>query len=193
MKPSLAERIQAGLGPLRRQPRLRAGIWLVAALVLFNFVFVLADARRALMPEIQRSANLHARLERVLAEADWSERAVAAQTRLAVLEDRLWLAESAALARAEFQTWLERQAGRVDMDVEMRVPLPLDELPEVHRVAASLRLEGSPGEILGLLGRLLQSERRVIVDAFSLELQRRRPASIELHALYRIPAEEPGG
>ena len=189
---ALRERFQEGLELFRRQPRLRAGVWVVTALLLLNLVFVLADARRELEPEIQRTANLHARLERVLADADWSERAVAAQARLEALEDRLWQAESTGLARAEFQSWLERQAGDLAVNVEMGVPLALEDLPGFHRIAASLRLDASPQEALRMLSRMLQSEQRVMVDALSLDPRRRRSATIELHTLYRISESEPG-
>lgn len=189
----LAQQFNVLRGRLVAEPRVRAGLWLVALLIALQLLFMLGDARRAAGPEIQRIAENRARLARVLAETDWIARAESARAQLQALENRFFAAETPGLARAEFQSWLEGQVSRHRLELaglEMRTPVGIEQMPGFQRIGATLQLEPDPPALLRLLGSLADADGRIGIDALSIEPNRRSRTRLDLYAIYRIETAE---
>ena len=188
------QEIEAVRARFDTEPGLRAGLWGVVLLVALQGLFMLGDARRDAGPEIQRLADRHARLEQVLAEADWTARAEAARAQREAIESDFLAAETLGLARAEFQGWLEQQIRKNGLELaalEMRPPVIFADLPGFQRIGATLQLEFDPHRLLRLLGALDDAAGWVSIDALTIDAGRGARMRLELHAIYRI-AEEPG-
>lgn len=176
---------------LRAEPALRAGIWIISALVLVNFLFVIGDWRRESVPQIQQMHDQYRRLEQVLNEADWHARSEAARAALQEIQNRFWSAESEGLARGEFQVWLERIADRTRFEVlqiELRRTVAVDDLPGWYRLGATLTGSSDPAALVRFLGLLADGDRLVIVDGLNFGGGNAR-SRIDLHAVVRFEAE----
>lgn len=176
---------------LETEPVLRAAVWIVVALVLLNFIFVVGDWRRESVPQIQQMHDQYRRLEQVLNEADWRARSEAARAHLEAMQDRFWSAESEGLARAEFQVWLERTANRTNFDIlqiELRPLVAVDDLPGWYRLGATLTGSSDPAALVRFLGVLADGDRLVIVDGLNFGGGNAR-SRIDLHAVVRFEAE----
>ena len=123
--------------------------------------------------------------------ADWQARAEAARARLVAIENRFWSAESEGLARAEFQVWLERRAGRADFELlgtELRSLMPIEALPGWYRLGATLQGRRDPAALVRLLGTLADGERLVMVDGVRIGGENAR-SRLDVHAVIRIEPE----
>lgn len=189
MKDQLRHGLDELAGQWASQPRLRLGAWLALALIGLNFVFVLGDIRREKAPEIQRMAAQHARLQQVLAAADWEDRARLARARRVEIEQRLWRAESAGLARAVFQEEVERlaaQARVAEVDLDIRPLAAHDTLSDVHLLDATLQARGELSAFIRLLGSLGSRDRPVYVRGLEFGGRRRGRAQAELQAAFLL-------
>jgi len=176
---------------LYAEPALRAAVWILAVLLLLNFIFIIGDWRRESVPQIQQIHDQYRRLEQVLGEADWRARAEAAGAHLEAIQNRFWSAESEGLARAEFQVWLERSAERTRFEllqIELRPIVAVDDLPGWYRMGATLAGSSDPAALVRFLGVLADGDRRVVVDGLNFGGGNAR-SRIDLHAVFRIEAE----
>lgn len=96
----------------RRNPRLRLGGWLIAAILLLYAVLLLSDARQGLQKEYSALAAKTRRMEALAKDQGWVARAEAARTARVQMETRLWRAETKGLAQANLQNWTDQLLKR---------------------------------------------------------------------------------
>ncbi|MEN9460212.1 MAG: hypothetical protein RIS84_232 [Pseudomonadota bacterium] len=97
------------LEELRNNTRLRLGIWLILAIVLGYSLLVMDDYRKQLATEHQTLAERLDKLETLVKQTVWTERATAAHALQVQVESKLWVANSKGLAQANVQAWLDSQ------------------------------------------------------------------------------------
>ena len=179
---------------LRSQPRLRLGIWLVAVILAVNGLLALGEARQARAPELQRLADQYARLEQILASADWSERAEAALDHRVRIENSLWQADSRGLARAEFETRLQRMADRHGLErveIEIRPITDIDNMPGLVRLSAQLQARHDGASLTALLADLATAEPPLQVESLATGSLRPGRTRLDVQAVFRIGAQGP--
>ena len=192
MASSLSQQWQQLHTRLAQQPRLRLGLWAVLLILALYLVLVVADHRQARTPELQRLADQHARLQQVLETADWTARADQARARRVALEGLLWRADSRGVARADFETWLRRSAGRHDLQRVRIEILGLDDLPEqpgLVRLRARIEASHDGAALTDFVAALAEADPPVQVQA--LVSSRARPARsrVDVQAIVRIGGE----
>jgi len=185
--------LQQWMGPLKdqfaEQPRLRVGAWLVLGILALYGLLLLGDYREAREPEVQRLADRHARLERVIESGDWSERASQAQESREAMTARLWPADSRGVARAEFESWLRDQAEDAELEnvsLDVRQLVPVEENPGLYRLSARLEANHDPIPLNVLLVRLALHDYRVGVESLSTRSRRPARTQMDLVTLFRI-------
>ncbi|NDY96321.1 GspMb/PilO family protein [Wenzhouxiangella limi] len=178
---------------LVEQPRIRIGVWFVLGLLGLNLVLSLADARRDLVPEIERQARLYHHLDVVLADSDWQTRLSEANDQLQQIHNRLYRAETTSLARAEFQSMLEREAQSAGLQIsrlEMQAPAAIGHIPGLFKVGATLRLQHDPRRLLGFLAALENRDGLIVVDELRIDVEHGRADGVLLHAVYQVSGSE---
>ena len=112
--------------------RLRAGVWLIATVVLFYLALVQSDRVTAAYEEFAAEAGRLARAEGLLEREDWPQLLDAEQATNQALEAAFWQAETQGLAQARLQAALAGIAGRLELrDVRIQPGLiqPVPDVP----------------------------------------------------------------
>lgn len=170
------------------EPRLRLTVWVASVLFLGTLIMGIDDRRSELAGQIQSLSDQYHRLESVLQEADWVSRERDSRARLTQVEQAFWSSESLGLARAEFQTWVERQAQFAQFDIanfSLQPAVELVGMPGWYRLSATVEGPRDPSSLAGFLGRLEGSERRVEVNALMVS-ERSVRSRIDFNAIFQI-------
>lgn len=190
---------------LRSNPRLRAGLAAVAALL---WVLVLLELSGALDAARERRNQLNGevtRLRNVRGERQWTVLRDQVQERLADYRSLAWREESEGRMQAMLQDWLREQLAAVGVQPrEMTVTvLPArsvappgsgrkSELPPDMRLArARLSFDFKPDSLHQFLAKLPASRHWIWVSRMVVENESRRAVEIELEALFVLGAREP--
>ena len=135
---------------LAANPRLRAGVWAIVAILLGYGVFVPHAARVDEAAAAYASVNDRLlRARELLAREDWQQRLDAAAATEERLAGRFWHAANEGLAQAQVRTALEDMARRVRLDPRIDVglsqPVPgVSDLYQVQvQISGTARLEGA--------------------------------------------------
>lgn len=182
---TLKNRLLVGLSD---QPRIRAAIMIVAALLVINFIFALGDARSGLVIELQQAAEQEARLRQILSQGDWDLRADRVRAERAAIEARFWRADSAGLVQAELQNHLEALARRSGMaldGVEFRPAVALPAFDDLQRIAIEVRAQFAPDALMQFLAELAGGERFVGVEGVAIETSRSNML-INLYTVFQL-------
>ena len=168
---------------LRANPRLRLGAWVIVALLLFGWVFVLQpDRAAAAYATHARAAEQLAASRAVLEHRDeWPELLAAARDSGEVLQARFWRAETEGLAKAGLQETLERIVADLDMRnvaIESGASRAVPDADAVWQVQARLAVTFTPGAELKLLHALATHQRKLVIER--LDLLRGRQSRIQL-------------
>ena len=180
-------------GILAEQPRLRFGVWLIAFILGLNLVWVVVDFRHSRLPEIQRLADQHARLEQVLLAADWAAVSSTARAHLQAAEAQLWRAGSRGLATAEFESFVLQaaaEAGLARLRLEMRPLLELE--PDLVRISAQLDADHDSVALIEFLADLAAAEPAVQVIGLNTSSLRPARMRLDVQALFLIGSDRPG-
>lgn len=158
---------------LAEKPRLRLGAWAIAALLLVNILLLQAErltaARAAYADEAARASVVSRAL---LRRGDWPQLLETARANAALLEQRLWRADSAGHAQAQLQqalTALLAAQGFASPRVQPGLRQPVAAAPGVFRVQARLsgRYEGAGA--LALLLAIAEREPQLVVDRLVMQ------------------------
>ena len=176
---------------LHEQPRLRLGLWVVLFILALQGVWSLSDHRQARIPEIQRLADQHDRIQSVLASTDWDERAEQARELRQALQQRVRRAESRGLARAELENLLLEAAGRHGLDrvrLEIRSPVELDD--GLTRLGAQLEFDHRGQGVIDLISELITLDQPIQVNSASTTSVRPARAQLDLSAPFYIGIDQ---
>ena len=185
------------LSQIRGNPRLRWGIWAIAAILWLYGVLLLRDALREGSNQYESAVKRAAVLQAKGGEQAWLERAEQARLLRVELEGRLWRAATPGLAQASFQDWLNlallqtgigRPAitlaatgdGRANAAAES-AGLPDDLWP----VQVRLEFDFDPQTFLALSWRLAENPQQVSIESLSIRLEPTPRAEAVLIAHFR--------
>jgi hypothetical protein len=137
----MAKGLSSVVAELRQNSRLRAGLWLIIAILLGYSVVLLDDYQSQLKKAYQDSLTRLNQLRGIVQETQWVERALQAKELREQLEVKFWQANSPGLAQAQFQKWLNSQMERARLEkayLRMESTLEMPKFPQVWRVTARI-------------------------------------------------------
>ncbi|HEC84966.1 MAG: hypothetical protein DRR08_13495 [Candidatus Parabeggiatoa sp. nov. 2] len=100
---------------LRKNTRLRAGLWLIVAISISYLVLLLNDYQVKLQQEHQSASTRLNQLQTITSQTQWLERAAQAQALRSQLQVKFWQANTQGLAQATFQKWLDTEMKRAKL------------------------------------------------------------------------------
>ena len=158
---------------LAANPRLRLGVWVIVAILLFYWVALVQPDRRALaVDEYADTASRLASSELVMARREeWPVLLAAAQESDQALQASFWRADTEGLARAGLQETLETIVADLDVRnvaIESGASRPVPDAEGLWQVQARLTANYSAGSELKLLHSLATHPRKLVVDRMDL-------------------------
>ena len=156
---------------LADKPRLRAGVWLGAGIMLVYLLLAQADRLTDAYKEHARQTDGLARLAGVLSRKDWPQLLEEEQRNQQALQAALWRADTSGQAQAQLQQAIETKIeglGLRDPRIRPGVTQPVPELPGVVRVQVELVGRYSGAAALELLEAIAISPAKLVVDRLVL-------------------------
>ena len=154
--------------------RLRAGVWLIAGILLVYCVLVQSDRLAAAHHDYAVAAGRMAKAVALLEGRDWPALLEAERAAYRELESKFWQAETEGLAQAKLQDALAgiiEGLGLRDPRIRSGVSQSVPELPGIWRVQTRLDATYRSGAEPQALHALATHPRKLVVDR--LELRRR--------------------
>lgn len=158
-------------GELEGNPRLRAGVWAVAALVLFYFVLVQFERSSAVYDDYAAEADRLQKAEALVDGADWSELLDAERAASEALESAFWQAETEGLAQARLQAALATIAEGKNLRqvrVLSGITQPVPDVDGLWKVQAQFSASYGRGAELETLYALATHPRKLVVERLDL-------------------------
>jgi len=159
------------LSEIRRNTRLRMGLWLIALIIAVYALMALDDMRRAKAAQLTEAQAQLGRMRAIAQQQDWPKRAEAASALRKTLEAKLWSASSKGLAQANFQTWLAEQSTQAGLEntrlsVENTISVPNQ--PTLWQVSARLEGDFRQPAFDQLLFAFAQTEKQIQVERLEI-------------------------
>lgn len=173
------------LRPIRENPRLRLGLWLILGVLGLYAVLDLRDRVAAQEDGYRRAAQELAILRASATQQAWPERAEAAQLLKAELEGRLGQAATEGLAAANLEDRLNSQLREVGAEGAKVEVSATDRQSDVNMpddlwvLKARVRFRFVPGALVRLLQKLAETKRLIAID--TLEIRTSPVPSVELN------------
>ena len=193
---NLAARAFASLRKeLAANPRLRAGAWAIAGILILQGLLMQGDRVEAAYAAYAASASQLARAEGLTQDADWPGLLAAERARAAALAERAWQAESPGLAQARLQA----AVTEITEGLEFRNPIvqagisrPVPEVDGLWQAQAQFSGIASPGAELEVIRAIAKWPRKLVIDR--LHVRRRDSRLTVLLSAYfdgvQAPPEE---
>lgn len=158
---------------LAANPRLRLGVWLIVAILLFYWVALVQPERGAqAVGDYADTASRLASSQAVLARRDeWPGLLAAAQESDQALQQSFWRADTEGLARAGLQETLEKMVADLEVRnvaIESGSSRAVPDVEGLWQVQARLTANYFPGTELKLLHALATHPRKLVVDRMDL-------------------------
>ncbi len=157
--------------------RLRGGVWVIAAVVLFYLALVQSDRVAVAYDGYAVEAGRLARAQGLLEREDWPQLLEAERAANQTLESAFWQAETQGLAQAQMQAALAGIAEALDLrDVRIQPGLiqPVPDVPEIWRVQAQFSAGHNSGTQLQVLHALATYPKKLVVDRIDMVRGRAR-------------------
>ena len=157
--------------------RLRAGVWVIGAVVLFYLSLLQSDRVTAAHDVYAAEAGRLARTEGLLEREDWPQLLAAERAANEALEGAYWQADTQGLAQAQLQAALASIAGGLklrDVRVQPGLTQPVPEVPGVWRVQAQFSASHDSGAQLQVLYALATHPKKLVIDRVDLVQGRAR-------------------
>jgi hypothetical protein len=180
---------------LRTNRRAMAGLLVIVLLVVGDGLFLLRDATMAARAAYARELVRLQRVTAVAQERDWPQRAAASAAIRGQLEERLWIAESDGIARADLQDWVTgvaRDIGLTNLQVRIELATPKSLPPDLRQITATITAQPSEAVLIALLERIEQSPHLTVVDRLNVRTQPDPALEMVLVAYARIGAKIAG-
>jgi hypothetical protein len=172
---------------LKKNTRLRIGLWLIAAIIAFYTLLLIHDYSVNLQTQYQSKVSHLARLQDVTSQAEWIQRAEHAKSVKIMLEDKLWTSVSKGLAQADFQAWL----GDKILEVKIQEPkMVVEEAKNAHgqtdiwQVVAKLEGIFEAQALESLFLSFAQHPKWIVVDSFEVRQSNRKPRFTLMMSVY---------
>ncbi len=186
---------------LRRQldatPWLR---WALLVIAVLAALMVLQGLEQVRVQAQQQAIDEEAKLRRIKAlqgQDVWLERARESAALREALLARIPPANTPGAAQAALQAWLQSLANSTSDAQKVRTAVegtaPVEALPGVLRVRASLRGGMTPREALTIVRRIEGGSDLVVVESLDIRSENNPTASIAMSAYYRLPVADDAG
>ena len=172
---------------VRRNDRVRWGLWAILTILLFYVVLVLADVNSELKSKYQAATTKLADVNGVATQDQWVERAHLTTAVRAELMDRLWQSRSEGLAQAMFQTWLDQQMTGFKLSELRTQMLPVEPIGgrlDLWKVTARLQGEVNLSALQRFIFRLENNAQVVVVESMTLRNQRAKTVDLTVTAWF---------
>jgi hypothetical protein len=156
---------------MRKNTRLRFGLWFIIAILITYVILVLNDYQVELKRDYQNALTRLNQLQALAQQTQWPERALQVQDLRTQLEARLWQANTKGLAQAIFQSWLQEemffaQVKQPRLKVENAVEVPKN--PNLWRVSAELKGIFVQKRFYSLLLEIAKSPRTIVTERLDI-------------------------
>lgn len=194
MMENLKQTLQLQLNELMNQwhenGRLRLAGWVVLAILVGYLILLTSDWATARKDDLIQANRDLIKMQEVSQQSFWLERVVQAEDSLSQLQERLWKASDAALARADIQAWLDAQTKKAGLsNVRINV-MPIQTLtgsgPTV-KIEAQVRAAMEPQRLAQFLYLMENEPRFVSVDFLELTNMAAKSINLQL-SFYFQPA-----
>lgn len=184
-------RQQADKAPWLRWAALGIAV-LIALLLLQSLETVRVEAAKQAMDE-----ELKLRKMRSLRGQDvWLQREQDTAALLAGLDAQIPDASTSGVAQAGVQSWLQELTNATSDPSRIRIALegatPLEDVPGLLRIRASLRGGMTPREALAMIRRIETATNLVVIESLDIRSDSNSTTSIAISAYYRITAPAQG-
>ena len=177
---------------LAANPRLRAGAWAVAAILLVHGLLLQSDRLGAAHDAYAASASRLTRAQGLTNDADWTALLAAEQARAAALTERFWQAETPGLAQARLQAALTEITGDLSFRnpiVQAGISRPVPEAPGLWQAQAQFSGLAGEGAELEVIRAIAKWPRKLVIDR--LQVRRRDARLTVLLSAYFVGVEAP--
>ena len=161
--------------------RLRLGVWVILAVVLFYLALIQSDRFTEAYDAYAAEAGRMARAETLLQREDWPQLLEAERAANQALEGAFWQADTQGLAQAQLQAALAGIANGLKLrDVRIQPGLiqPVPELSGVWRVQAQFSAGHDSGAQLQVLHALATHPQKLVIDRLDMMQGRARLVTI---------------
>jgi len=177
---------------LRQNPRLRAGLWLIAAILIGYVVILLNDYQVKLQLEHKNALNQLNQLQTIINQTQWLERATQANALRNQLEVKFWQANTKGLAQATFQEWLNTEMKRVQMieGAYLRImdsALEMPNYPEVWKVTARIDAPFTQQSLSRLLLAIAEQPLLIVTERLEIRHSNTPRFTLIVSAYFKAP------
>ncbi len=183
------DQLQPALKEWHANQRLRLGVWAVLILLLGNVITHVWSWQDEQQANYQQMAQRLSKMQGLVGQTIWQERAVSAQALLEAQKKRIWVTQSASLARADIQAWLQQttvMSNVIKPQIQV-LPLTRSDVPGVLELHASIKGSYTPSSLASLLTMLESSQRMVVVTFLDAVNRRNQSFRLELVMYFDAP------
>lgn len=163
---------------LAAKPVLRAGVWLIVAIVLFYFIADVQSARLSTVgSDYAVTADRLSRSRALLERSDWNERVDAARATEETLAAGFWRAENPGLAQARLRTELTALMEQHDVErlrIKLGLSQPVDDVPrrpgagELWQIQAQVTAQAPRRRILGVVHAVASHPDKLVEEQLNI-------------------------
>jgi len=176
---------------LRKNTRLRMGVWLILSILIIYTVLLLHDEQQQWQQEYQSAAIRLLQLQQLSQQTQWDEHTVQAKAIADQLEARLWKAETQGLAQANFQKWLNDEINLAKIEntnLQMEPALRMTFSTQLWRVTARLRGNFFAKQLDSLLLSIASNPQLMVIENLEIRGKAYKPEfSLLIHAYFQLP------
>ena len=164
------------LTELRKNTRLRVGLWFILGLLLSYVAIRLNDYQVQLQQTHQDAINRLNQLQDIANQTQWLKRAPKARALRTQLDVKFWQANTQGLAQATFQKWLNTQVNQAKMEkahVRIQSTLELSRMSNVWKITARLDASFTPDSLHKLLLAMAEYPQFIVTERLEIRNKNR--------------------
>ena len=176
MSKSLSKTFSLLVTELRKNTRLRAGLWFIIGLLLSYIILLLNDYQGTLQQAHQNAIKRLNQLQSVAHQTQWLERASQAKALRTQLEVKFWHANTQGLAQATFQKWLDTQVNSAKMEkanLRIQSTFALPKQPNIWKITARLDASFTRQSLHQLLLAMAKHPQFIVTERLEIRNQNR--------------------
>lgn len=176
MSKSLSKTFSLLVTELRKNTRLRAGLWFIIGLLLSYIILLLNDYQGTLQQAHQNAIKRLNQLQSVAHQTQWLERASQAKALRTQLEVKFWHANTQGLAQATFQKWLDTQVNSAKMkkaNLRIQSTFALPKQPNIWKITARLDASFTTQSLHQLLLAMAKHPQFIVTERLQIRNQNR--------------------
>ena len=181
------------INELRKNARLRIGVWLILAILAAYSLVVISDYQAKIEANHSEISNKFKQLENITRQSEWQERAEQSHNLRVSLEDKLWISNTKGLAEADFQAWLLIQAKLAKIEDSNLNTESTSEMDggKLWRVVGKLNGKFSPDTLNRLLLAISQYAQLIVIEKLDIQKMGKRSIfTLVVAAYFQAPESQ---